>query len=235
MTFTKKFTEIRKKKKNGEKVRVLAFGSSNTERFIPGQHWLDCFELTIKHKCGRIHHCINSGTGGETTRDLLRRFDADAAFYRPDLVFLTIGGNDANPLNNLGADEYEKNLYKLYERFQEMECFVIFQTYYSPIDEEEQEKRNVDFFKNMDIVRKVANKTHSGLIDHLKFWQPLKLKRPEKHLELMNDAWHVNTIGNIILGLTIARCFDVELEKTHEKFYSEAIIYFNLMKNLVKK
>ena len=226
MDIHKKFQEIRKRKTGTEKVRVLAFGSSNTERFIAGMHWFDCFELGIKNKYGRIHHCINSGIGGETGDDLLHRFQTDAEFYKPDMVFITIGGNDANPERNLNASQFEKNLFELFEQFNSMGCFVIFQTYYAPISEELTQDHYAAFCRYMDIVRDVADKTGSGLIDHFKYWLPLHLNMPAKHRELMTDAFHVNSIGNLVLGLYIARHFKCELD---EPFYDEAISYMKVM------
>ena len=59
----------------GKKSRILAFGSSNTEHYLPGLHWFVCFELAVKSKYGRGHTCINTGIGGNITRDLLERFE----------------------------------------------------------------------------------------------------------------------------------------------------------------
>jgi lysophospholipase L1-like esterase len=231
MNIHKKFNEIRKNKTGTEKVRVLAFGSSNTERFISGMHWFDCFELGIKNKYGRVHHCINSGIGGETSNDLLGRFESDAEFYRPDMVFITIGGNDANPEKNLDAHQFEKNLSELYSKFNAIGCFVVFQTYYAPISAELSHEHYSTFCRYMDIVREVAGKTDSGLIDHFKYWLQLEQNMPEKHRELMNDAFHVNAIGNMVLGLYIARHFKCEQD---DSFYDEAVSYMELMDELNK-
>lgn len=226
MDVFKRFNEIRKGKEGTEKIRVLAFGSSNTERFIPGMHWLDCFELGIKNKHGRIHHCINSGIGGETSSDLLNRFATDAEFYKPDMAFITVGGNDSNPEKNLNADQYESNLLKIHEKLSGHGCLVIFQTYYAPIPEEVMAGHYSVFCKYMDIARKVAAKTDSGLIDHFKYWLPLQQQMPGKHRELMNDAFHVNETGNLVLGLYVARQFKCELG---DAYYDKAKTYMKIM------
>lgn len=229
MDIYRKFQAIRKQQAGTEKIRVLAFGSSNTERFIPGMHWFDCFELALKHKYGRIHHCINSGIGGETSSDLLNRFELDAAFYSPDIVFITIGGNDANPEKKIDAALFEANLYKLYHKFNALGCFVIFQTYYSPLAADAGEARFNSFCHYMNIVRDVAAKTDSGLIDHLCQWKSLSENMPAKHRELMRDAWHVNPLGNLILGLYISSYFKIELEKVDVPFFKQAQAYLQLM------
>lgn len=229
MDIHKRFNELRKGKEGTEKVRVLAFGSSNTERFIPGMHWFDCFELGVKQKHGRVHHCINSGIGGETGNDLKARFETDAAFYNPDIAFITIGGNDSNPEKKLSGEHFEKNLLEFYERFTSMGCYVIYQTYYAPIPEELSEEHYAAFCECMNIARSVAEKTGSGLIDHFKYWLPLQRQMPDTHRELMNDAFHVNPLGNLVLGLYVAHHFKCEL---NDPFFDQAQSYMKIMDGL---
>jgi CheY-like chemotaxis protein len=113
------------------KTRILAFGSSNTERFLPGMHWFDVFDLALQNRIGRIHQCLNTGIGGHTTRDLLARFEEDTAFFKPHLVFITVGGNDSNPDRKITPDEFEANLVELHRRISSWGCAVVFQTYYA--------------------------------------------------------------------------------------------------------
>lgn len=55
----------------------------------------------------------NSGKCGDTTRDLLRRFDEDVAAKNPDLLSICIGAND---LKHVPVDEYKTNLMALVEK-----------------------------------------------------------------------------------------------------------------------
>lgn len=68
------FTRIKDRKI----IRVAAFGSSNTQRYQPGMHWFDYVELGFKNSfgggCGQF---INSGISGNTTQDLLNRFEQE--------------------------------------------------------------------------------------------------------------------------------------------------------------
>ena len=225
MNIHDRFEEIRAFKKGAEKVRILAFGSSNTERRICGTHWLDCLDLGIKNKHGRIHHCINSGTGGETSRDLLARFDSDAKLYHPDIAFITIGGNDAAPVSGIDDAEFKGNMIELYEKFNNIGCYVIFQTYYAPIPDDVPQDEYSTFCRYMEIIRNVAAKTNSGLIDHFKRWLPLQLEMPDKHAKLMLDAFHVNDIGNLIIGQNIAAEFGCEfLDPSLERAKSYVIL-----------
>lgn len=208
--------------RNGETTRALAFGSSNTERRLTGMHWFDCFELAIAQTYGRVHRCINTGIGGHTTRDLLRRFEEDAALYRPHVVFITIGGNDANPANTMDAEEFEGNLLELHGRFKAFDCAVVFQTYYSPNPGLVDPSHLTAFYGLMDIVRQVAHTCEAGLIDHLARWEPFREAHAACYGALMRDGFHVNRQGNMVMGLDIARHFDAQVGGDEPEYWAEA-------------
>ncbi|RMD81540.1 MAG: SGNH/GDSL hydrolase family protein, partial [Lentisphaerae bacterium] len=190
-------------KNEHEKVRILGFGSSNTEHFLPGMHWFEWLDLAIRCRYGRVHTSINTGVGGDTTDDLLRRFETDAARYRPHLVFLTIGGNDSNPDRMVTPERYRENLRKLYGLFSAMGTLVVFQTYYAMAHSEAERLKRFHLF--MNIVREIAEETGAALIDHLKHWEPFRLRYPEKHEELMHDVAHLNARGNSVFAAGICR------------------------------
>ncbi len=217
-----------------KRLRVLAFGSSNTERYLPDSHWFDCFELALNNKYGRVHTCIDTGIGGHTTRDLLARFEDDAEFFKPQLTFITIGGNDCNPDKNLSLSDFRNNLKELYNRFTKMNCGIVFQTYYSPNPDEIESSRINNFYKYMDIVRETASETGSALIDHLERWERLRSNYPEIYISLMRDGFHVNPEGNKVMGVDIARHFGVVPDKTTFPFWTEALKVQKLMDELEK-
>ena len=124
--FLENINDLQVRFAQGERTRIVAFGSSNTDRRIHGLHWFDWLDLGIKQTHGRVAHSINAGTGGDTTRELLRRWDEGVALYQPRAVFITIGGNDANPEKDLGADQYRANLRTLVQRVRELGAVPIF-------------------------------------------------------------------------------------------------------------
>ena len=123
--------EILRRLEAGDRTRFVAFGSSNTERRIPGLHWFDWLDLALKATYGRVHHCINAGLGGDTTQGLLARFDEDVALYRPHVVLVTIGGNDAKPDSGIDEDDFRRNLNEVIRMIRELDATPILQTYYS--------------------------------------------------------------------------------------------------------
>jgi len=204
----------------GAKARILAYGSSNTERFLVGMHWFDVFELALRDTYGRFHQCINAGLCGDTSRGLLARFEEEAALYRPQLVIVTIGGNDCNPANGISPEQFAANLKELYRRFTELGSKVFFQTYYAP-DPARQGDLTL-FRSNMEIVRVVARETGASLIDHLVRWEAFQRAYYNRYLELMHDGFHVNSLGNAVLGLDLARACGAAPISNVSGFWSDA-------------
>jgi len=182
------------------RIRFLAYGSSNTERYLPGMHWFDCIHLGFTRKYGKIGHFLNTGSGGDTTRDLLHRFEQDAGFFKPHFVFLTIGGNDSRIMS---IHEFETNLHLLHGRFEELGTQIIFQTYYAP--DSTPSIPHTEFYAFTEVVRHVAAETKSLLVDNLKRWIPMRTRNYAFYKPLMLDDFHLNERGNKVMGFDIAR------------------------------
>lgn len=213
--------------------RIVAFGSSNTEaRNAARFNWVDWLDFGLERHYGRGHTTVNTGVSGHSTRDLLDRFDRDVALYRPHVVFITVGGNDANPENEIGEDEFRANLTELAVRVSTLGARPILQTYYS-FDVESIETQYAErFFRCMDVVRDVAAERQVILADHLRRWERLRLRDVERYRELMADALHVNPLGNMLMGLDLLRLFRAEPGKRLADVCSEGMELQGLLDSL---
>lgn len=222
------FVEFRARFQAKTKTRILAF--SNTDRYYPGMYWLDVLDLALQNTYGRIHHCINTSVGGQTTADMLERFDEDAAFYRPQLVFITIGGGEGHPGSRVTPDGFAGNLRELHRRFAALGCAVVFQTYYALDPDRVEPERLKRIYANMDIVRAAAAATGAALIDHLALWEPFRRAHPDLYRELMQDGLHVNANGNIVMGLYVATQFDADVRTDPTGFWDKQQGIIRLMR-----
>lgn len=222
---------VKARLKAGLKTRVLGFGSSNTEHFQPGMHWFEIFDLSIRATYGRVHHFINAGISGNTTAQLLERFEDDAAFYKPHVALITIGGNDSKPERMINESDFEKNIRTLYGRFSNMGTAVFFQTYYSP--DPEQVGDMGKFYVYMDIMRKTASALNAGFIDHLERWELLRKARPELYKPLMLDGFHLNRHGNMVFGIDICKFFGLKLDEREPGFWEKGLEISNLVDTLI--
>jgi len=193
--------------------RIVAVGSSNTERayHCQGHHnWVDWLDVGLRQHYGRVHITINAGASGETSRQVLARFDRDVLLFKPHVVIITVGGNDCNPAKGIGIDAFAAHLAEMVARARAAgHCEVILQTYYSfDMDRLADEPAVVQRFGlYMQTVRDVAGATGAILIDHLVRWERLRLADVQTYRTLMRDPMHLSPLGNMLFGLDCLRHF----------------------------
>lgn len=196
-----------------EFIRVVAFGASNTQRYLPGTHWFDYVDMAFKNTYGGgCGHFVNSGISGNTTVDLLNRFDRELAYYKPDLVIMTIGGNDCNPAKNISTEQFRENLGILCDKIRDLGGDVILQTYYAcDLEMITPPERAELMVKNMQIVREVAADKGVLLNDNDLRWARLRDNDIETFRLLMLNSMHVNDTGNQLIGLDLVRKLNLKL------------------------
>ena len=207
------FKKIIDRLEKQEFFRVVVFGASNTERHMPGVHWSDVLEVGLRARYGRKFQIINAGGSGNNTREALARFERDVLFYQPDIVIVTFGGNDCNISKEkfVSETEFVENLTTIVNTLRERGTEVILQTYYKMIYEFMQPQRAAYFVRYMNAVRKLAGDLKCDFIDQYALFD--KIDKLYRIFNLMRDPMHTNENGNMLIGLNVCRCFDVDFEK----------------------
>lgn len=211
-------TILERLKKCKRVTRIVAMGSSNTQRVQSNgnaQNWVDWVDMGLMWWYGRSHITINSGVSGETSGQILARFAEDVELFQPHVVFITCGGNDANPKNGISLEQTKTNLRQMVARCRALkECQPILQTYYSADIEglRANAAANPDdgvlaqnFPVVMQAVREVAAETNCLFIDHLKRWEPLRKSDLKQYRALMHDFMHMSPLGHTVFGLDVLR------------------------------
>jgi len=186
-------------------IRVVALGSSNTDlhwHSLGHFNWFSWVSASLQEWIGRHVTSINQGINGETIEDLLKRIERDVISYKPDITFITIGGNDANA--GMALDDYRTSLEKIIDKLFKIDCLPILQTYYCPIYEEMSETFQ-KFPEYMEIKRTISSERQIPLIDQYKYFSALYQNEKNTYSEIMLDGLHVNPIGNAIMGLIACR------------------------------
>ncbi|MBR7108064.1 MAG: SGNH/GDSL hydrolase family protein [Lentisphaeria bacterium] len=206
------FSDVVERFEQQEHLRIVAFGASNTERHMPVVHWTDVLEIGLRARFGRKFQMINAGVSGNNTREALARFEQDVAFYHPDIVIITLGGNDCNiiPAKFVPEDEFVSNLREIARRLRELGAIVIFQTYYTMITDVMVPQRAAMFVRYMKAVRQMAISDGENFVDQYALFD--KMDRNFRTFNLMRDPMHTNENGNILIGLHLSRFFDVDFE-----------------------
>jgi len=151
---------------------------------------------------------LNMGISGNTTRDLLKRWDTDVIELKPDWLSIMIGANDVwrqydSPMQtekHVLLDEYEKNLDELITQTKPMlKGLVLFTPYY--IEPNKQDAMRATMDKYGAVVKKLASKYNAILVDtQAAFDEVLKIYYPAT---IKWDRVHPNYTGSAV----IARAF----------------------------
>lgn len=195
---------------NSEHFIVVTLGASNTERYMPGMHWMDVLEVGLRTRFGRKFHMVGSGMNGNNTREALARFDRDVSFFKPSLVIVTLGGNDCStvPDKHVPEAEYRSNLEEIAARIKALGAIPVFQTYYKMDLEAIEPEWAKGFVRNMEIVRELAAEHHWNFVDQYAVFDRVD---PIVHqYKLMLNPMHTNEFGNILIGVELLRHFDVD-------------------------
>ena len=207
----------------------MAFGSSVVERTIEGTHWFDCIDLAVTWNHGRIHHCINVGCSGDTSEDLINRFDCDVAGLQPDIIFIKIGGNDTEADEKISPDRFKKNIINIVSRLKQMGSRICLMTYHSPVFELYGNERVEKLFEFMEIIRNVSRSERTYLIDTLPLWENLRKKHPLIHKSMLSDEIHLNRLGNLFLGLIITNALGLKLSEQDKEYWTSAQDIYRLV------
>ncbi|WP_246945349.1 SGNH/GDSL hydrolase family protein [Bacillus pinisoli] len=145
---------------------------------------------------------INSGVPGDNTNQALDRLKNDVLVYKPDLVTVLFGANDAALHKTVELEVFKENIRKITTSIGSNRTILISP---APVDEELQKARtNIILSKYADAVREVSIETESHFIDL--FGYILSKDQYQTILKgLDNDGLHFGELGYEILSQLIVQ------------------------------
>lgn len=201
--------------KNGEKIvfagdsvtddgRARPIGEGNAQKLGNGYvRLIDCF---LNVDCPeQLFHLVNMGISGNTSRDLLARWDTDINALSPDWVILCIGFNDvwrqfdspAIPEWAVSPQEYAENLRRMAEN---TKAKMIWMTpYYLESNTEDAMRKRMDEYGG--IMKEIAAEKGIPCIDLQKKFERLLKYRYSAYITW--DRVHPGAVGCVV----IARAF----------------------------
>ena len=147
----------------------------------------------------------NSGISGNTSRDLLARFDRDVVELNPDWVSICIGINDVWRQFDSPAitdwhvlpDEYEKNVEEMILRIKDkVKGVFILSPYIMEPNTDDMMRKRMDEY--VEICRKLAEKYHCTFIDFQKMYSDYCKIRHSSYIAW--DRIHPNQIGATLMA-----------------------------------
>lgn len=158
----------------------------------------------------QLFHIVNTGTGGNTSRDLESRWQAEVLDLKPDWVVMCIGINDvwrqfdspAVTNQHVYPDEYREILCRLAEKTKPLVKGLIMMTpyYMEPNREDSMRKRTGEYAA---IMKETAARYNVPCIDLQKEFDDYLQYRHSSYI--MWDRVHPGWIGSLIIARAFLR------------------------------
>lgn len=107
---------------------ICIFGASSTQGFYDVERggWADrikiyAYETALKN--GDYIEVFNLGISGNTSRDLLKRFQSESETRGPSVIIISLGDNDAGL--KVPIEEYERNMDKIFTQAKKLTKHII--------------------------------------------------------------------------------------------------------------
>jgi len=193
-------------------MKICIFGDSITEGYYDNEQggWVKRLSLKFDN-----HKIYNLGVSGDTTEELLKRFDADIANKNPELIIFAIGVNDSifipkEKRNFVDFDKFKENIKQLVDRARKFTENIVF-IGLSPVDENkvtpmpwepELHYLNKDVEKYDKAIREICR------VMNLKFINISEEMKKLNYKELLTDGVHPNSSGHKWIAEKIASELD---------------------------
>lgn len=200
---------------------IVAFGNSITAERVTVNHVFAQRLPTLLRKKGIQSRVINAGipgshTGSINDHDLFQiqhgkdRFESNVLAYNPDLVLIGFGTNDSyidskvkKGLSRIPIKDYQNNLEYFVTKLIAVDARIIL---IAPniLGSNFPDFQNKRLRRYVKVVRKLARKYHTGLVDNYKLFQDYERKNNESFDTLMLDGCHPNDKGHKLIAHELA-------------------------------
>ena len=185
-----------------------------------GRSYVRIIENMLSAIYPEVHvRVTNAGIGGNTSRDLLARFDRDVVQLNPDWVSICIGINDvwrqfdtpAMPDYAVFPEEYEQNLEKMIAMIpQSVKGVFILSPYYMEPNREDVMRARMDEY--VAICKKLAEKYGFRFVDFQALYEDYCKIRHSSYIAW--DRVHPNQVGATLMARAfLAQC---DFDYAHE-------------------
>jgi acyl-CoA thioesterase I len=169
-------------------------GAKHTDGF---RSYQEVFSERIRWEMGRPRDFVlNTAISGHTSKQVLEDYDWRIGQFKPQVVSLMIGTNDAAKQQVTPAS-FEANLQSLVTRIRQEGAIPLLHTPNIIITEKAGERKTLPEY--VALIRKVAQKQSVVLVDHWQHWQERLEKNPEEDIyhKWLKDPLHPNGQGHL--------------------------------------
>jgi acyl-CoA thioesterase-1 len=189
--------------RSGCDVTIVAFGDSITAGYAVRHGFPYFWKELLKQKYPDAGiKLINSGVSGNTTIDGLARLDWDALAYKPDLITINFGINDAAMCIDL--EEFNENLMQMIMRTREGPGSEILLLSSQPLVSPGFDELVVKYY---DAVKDVAKAEDVGFVDAYAAWMERVNRGTPLGLLILPGLDHPNEEGYRVIAEALMEFF----------------------------
>ena len=202
---------IQQKLKADKPLTWVFTGDSITQGALHTYGWRsypEHFSERIRFEMRRgLDYVINTGISGDTSAKLLSQFERRIGFFKPDVVFIMIGTNDAAQ-GISGLESYKVNLIKLVKQVRQAGGIPILNTPNPILQESGSGKMRTSLLEYVQGIRDIARQEKVLLIDHWRHWETEK-PDSDAMIRWLADSSHPNHYGHLEMAKEIFRALGV--------------------------
>jgi lysophospholipase L1-like esterase len=194
---------------NGQKVAFL--GDSITQNgWTNPNGYVHLVEMAMQQQ-GRTITVIPAGVSGNTSKDMIARFDKDVLSKHPDWMTLSCGVNDVwHGANGVPLDQYQTNITSMVDQATSAGIKVVILTS-TMIGEDQPNPNNQKLIAYNDFLKGLAAKDNLPLADLNAAMQDalakIRAKGPVNGNLLTVDGVHMNGLGDEMMAAGILKAF----------------------------
>ncbi|WP_157827661.1 SGNH/GDSL hydrolase family protein [Niallia nealsonii] len=192
-------TDIFDKLNRGEDVTIVFLGDSTTEqnKYTNGKAGhVELINKALSHVYGDKVTVINAGVSGNTIIDMAKRLDSDVLRYKPDLVIINSGINDAR--KGVSMADFKTTYENIIKRIKnESDATIILRTSNVTLGE----KINYMLREKINpIVKSISKEYDIGFIDLYSYYAKVIRNDPAGIDKYNYNRLHPNEIGQKVIS-----------------------------------
>ncbi|MCB9784816.1 MAG: SGNH/GDSL hydrolase family protein [Candidatus Omnitrophica bacterium] len=211
---TKKTSEVERIKillQSEEPITWVITGDSITHGALHthgARSYPEHFAERVRWELGRVRDVvINTGISGDTVPGLLNDLDHRVLRFKPTVVSIMMGMNDAVK-GEEGRELFQEKYRELIERLKkETEALILLHTP-NPITPAADRRQDLPAYS--EIIREIAKEYEVALVDQERMWKDYLSKGRNDLNYLLNDGTiHPNAAGHILFAHNLFRVLDI--------------------------
>lgn len=168
--------------------------------------WRDYTELFSEHVRWEMGRCrdvvIKTGVSGWTAKELLNSVEWSALQFKPDVVSVMLGVNDAR-MGREGIPSFRSDILRIVDFLRDGGASVLLHTPNLTLMAPDDPRMALPLY--VDELRSMAAGRDLPLVDHAAHWSSAFEERPERITAWMDDSLHPGHYGHVALAHLLLR------------------------------